>query len=77
MVVAELSEPPCTCRVRGRCGGCERVSEEKSELGGQRVVRTPGVGVGSRAACGARARKRVNCRRDKASAMLLEMPGKC
>ena len=54
MVVAELNEAlyACPVHVHG-CGG-EHVLEEKSELGGQRMVRTPGVGVASRLAWGAR-----------------------
>ena len=40
------------------------------------VVRAPGVGVGWVSACGAREKKRMNCRLDNASAMGFSFPGR-
>ena len=47
------------------------------QVSGQRVVRSPGVAVGVRAACGARSKKRLNWLLDSASASSLVFPGRC
>ena len=76
MMVTELLELGNSGLIHFSCRGSEGKPHEVFDSRIQIVLSIPGVVVGTRSACGARAKKQLNWRLDSASAMVLCRPGR-